>query len=64
MIAAIITTIATAGTLLGAIAIVAVYRCRSRFAGECESEQRWANHYFSKLIEARAKGYLPDDFDF
>lgn len=29
-----------------------------------ESELRWARHYHGKLQEARAAGYLPDDFDF
>jgi hypothetical protein len=27
-------------------------------------EQRWANHYCRKLMDAKRLGYLPDDFQF
>lgn len=29
-----------------------------------ESEQRWADHYYSRLMHARALGFLPEDFEF
>jgi hypothetical protein len=29
-----------------------------------QEEQKWADHYHEKLVEARKRGFLPDDFLF
>lgn len=29
-----------------------------------KDEKKWADHYFERLFEARALGYLPDNFEF